>query len=128
MAAAATTCCSAARGRISFPVAARDILIGGDGRDLLLGFAGDDILIGGRTAHDGNTTAILQILTVWNNADSYEDRVAAIEAGTGVPKLDATTVFDDAVFDLLFGVPGRDWFWSLAPDLTPDLQADENVN
>lgn len=107
----------------------RDILIGGDGRDLLSGFAGDDILIGGRTAHDGNTTALLQILGVWTNADSYEDRVAAIKAGTGgVPKLDATTVFDDAVFDLMFGLAGRDWFWSFAPDLTLDLQANEDVN
>jgi Ca2+-binding RTX toxin-like protein len=104
----------------------RDILIGGDGRDILSGFSGDDILIGGRTAHDGNTGALLGILGVWTNADSYEDRVAAIRAG--MPKLDSTTVFDDAAFDLMLGLGGRDWYWSFAPDLILGLQGDETVN
>jgi len=107
----------------------RDILIGGDGRDLVSGGFGDDIVIGGRTAHDGNTSALLQILGVWTSADTYDNRVAAIRAGTGgVPKLDVTTVFDDGVFDLLLGGFGLDWFWSFAPDLALDRFPGEQVN
>src|SRR5262245_12252195 len=106
----------------------RDILIGGDGLDLLIGGAEDGIVIGGRTAHDGNTAALLQILGVWTSADTYANRVAAIRAGSGVPALNTTTVFDDTVFDLLFGGLGLDWFWSFAPDLIVGQAPGEQVN
>jgi uncharacterized protein (TIGR03118 family) len=107
----------------------RDILIGGDGRDLLSGGFGEDILIGGRTTHDGNTAELLQILDVWTSADTYANRIDALRNGTGgVPKLDATTVIDDGVFDLLIGGFGLDWFWSFAPDLAIDRLAAEQVN
>ena len=96
----------------------RDILIGGTGQDLLFGGRGDDILIGGTTAYDSNPAALLQILNTWNSTASYNDRVAAIRAGTGgVPKLDATTVFDDGVRDFLIGGPGLDWYFGTAPDV-----------
>ena len=92
---------------------ARDILIGGDGHDFLFGNRGDDILIGGSTASDANQAQLLQLLTAWTDPKlSYNDRVAAIRAGTGgVPKLDATTVSDDGTGDLLVGGPGLDWFF-----------------
>ena len=99
----------------------RDILIGGTGHDLLLGLSGDDILIGGQTAHDGSPAALLQILGVWTGSESYAARVAAIRAGTGgVPKLDATTVTDDGVIDLMVGGSGLDWFIGVSP---PDIFA-----
>jgi uncharacterized protein (TIGR03118 family) len=107
----------------------RDILIGGDGRDFLFGVGADDILIAGRTAHDTNPAALQQILTVWTSTASYTDRVAAIRAGTGgVPKLDATTVFDDGVRDDLFGGPGVDWFFTGPGDRTHGKKAPEQVN
>lgn len=95
----------------------RDLLIGGTGHDVLFGFGSDDILIGGTTAHDANRTALTQISTTWNGAGSYTDRVTAIRTGTnGVPKLDATTVFDDSVRDDLFGGFGLDWFFAAPLD------------
>lgn len=92
---------------------ARDILIGGDGHDFLFGNRGDDILIGGSTAYDANQAQLLQLLTAWTDPKlSYNDRVSEIRAGTGgVPKLDATTVTDDGMGDLLVGGPGLDWFF-----------------
>jgi hypothetical protein len=45
-----------------------------------------DILIGGRTAHDRRTGALLQIFAEWNSDDSYDERVAKISAGNGVPR------------------------------------------
>jgi Ca2+-binding RTX toxin-like protein len=108
----------------------RDILIGGDGRDKLFGRGGDDILIGGSTSHDGNTAELLQILGVWASPTmSYNDRVAAIRAGTGgVPALNPTTVSDDGVRDDLFGGSGQDWFFATAPDVIHGKQANEQVN
>src|SRR5262245_3091662 len=106
----------------------RDILIGGIGRDVLNGGAGDDIVIGGTTAHDGNTADLLQIQTVWTSVDTYANRVAALRAGTGVPKLDATTVTNDSIMDVLTGGTGLDWFWSFAPDLTMGKGPAEQVN
>src|SRR5262249_55895991 len=82
---------------------ARDILIGGDGTDKLSGRKGDDILIGASTQYDSNPTALMQILTSWNGTNSYHDRVIALRAGNGAPKLDSTTLIDDAVVDRLFG-------------------------
>ncbi len=97
--------------------AGRDILIGGDGMDHLVGSRGDDILIGGRTAFDNDPATLLQLLNAWTAPLSYHDRVAEIRAGvSGVPKLDATTVFDDGVRDVLVGGPGLDWFFGAPPD------------
>src|SRR5205085_11128839 len=90
----------------------RDILIGGDGLDDVFGTGNDDIAIGGTTAYDTNQAALMQLLGVWTGPGSYNDRVAAIRAGTGgVPKLDATSVFDDGDRDDLHGGPGLDWFF-----------------
>jgi uncharacterized protein (TIGR03118 family) len=97
----------------------RDILIGGADKDRLFGTAGDDILIGASTVDDANPAALAQILGAWTGTDTFETRVAAIRAGTGgVPALNATTVTDDGVRDLLYGGAGLDWFIGVTP---PDL-------
>lgn len=107
----------------------RDILIGGDGADLLSGGFGDDILLGGRTAHDGNTAALLQILNVWTSSDPTDSRIDQIRLGAGgVPKLDATTVLDDVAIDLQLGGSGQDWFWAFAPDLALDRLSGEQLD
>lgn len=98
--------------------AGRNILIGGDGRDVLLGFGNEDLLIAGRTSHDASPTALGQLLDAWNSAMDYDSRVMAIRLGTGgVPKLDATTVFDDGVRDGVFGGAALDWFFAAMPDI-----------
>jgi uncharacterized protein (TIGR03118 family) len=108
--------------------AGRDILVGGDGLDRLFGAGNDDILVGGTTTHD--SAALLQVLGVWTGTGSYSTRVAAIRAGTnGVPRLDATTVTDDAVRDRLYGNGGLDWFFgSTPPDVFVGKNAAEQVN
>jgi hypothetical protein len=66
---------------------------------------------------------------VWNSSASYNDRVAAIRAGTGgVPKLDATTVSDDGARDDLFGDQGLDWFFATGRDAIHGKKAAEQVN
>jgi uncharacterized protein (TIGR03118 family) len=88
----------------------RDILIGGDGHDKLLGDGADDILIGGSTVHDANPVALLQILGEWNSTDSFADRKSKLRNGTGgLPALNASTVIDDHLADLLIGGSGQDW-------------------
>jgi uncharacterized protein (TIGR03118 family) len=106
---------------------ARDILIGGTGHDFLFGGGNDDILIGGTTAYDTNQTALTQILSVWNSSMSYNDRVAALRAGTGAPALDSTTVTDDGTRDDLFGGPGLDFFFATSPDVIHHKNASEQV-
>ncbi|MBO0700514.1 MAG: TIGR03118 family protein [Zavarzinella sp.] len=101
-----------------FGQSGRDVLIGGDGKDFLLGGSNDDILIGGSTTLDADPGSLLQVLNEWTSTDSYTTRVDKLRNGTGgLPKLDATTVTDDAVRDLLFGGLGLDWFFTAAPDL-----------
>ena len=107
----------------------RDILIGGGGKDVLVGGTGDDILIGGSTAYDDNLTALTQILNVWSSNLSYNDRIAAIRAGTGgVPALNSATVTDDGDRDILIGGIGQDWFFATPPDLIFRKRAGEQVN
>jgi Ca2+-binding RTX toxin-like protein len=107
----------------------RDILIGGEGRDLLTGLGGDDLLIGGSTAHDVAEEALVQILAEWTSANSYSARIARLRSGAGgLPKLDASTVLDDGVLDLLHGGDGLDWFFAGPGDLPVGRQAAEQVN
>jgi uncharacterized protein (TIGR03118 family) len=105
-----------------------NLLIGGDGQDSLIGGNHGDLLIAGQTAYDSNQTALLQILNIWRSADTYTNRIATLRAGTGVPKLDSTTVFDDGVRDLVVGGAGLDWFWVGPNDLLLNLMVGEQVN
>ena len=97
----------------------RDILIGGDGHDTIFGSAGDDILIGGTTAYDTDVPSLLQIMGEWNSSDSFAVRQQKLATGAdGLPILDATTVTDDGVRDLLFARPGHDWIFAGVHDRT----------
>jgi len=99
----------------------RDLLIGGGGQDELLGGAGDDLLIGGRTIHDANSTALMQILAEWNSSDAYALRISKLRSGAGgLPAVNAMTVIDDGVADLLHGELARDWFFQGADDVLAD--------
>jgi uncharacterized protein (TIGR03118 family) len=107
----------------------RDILIAGDGLDQLFGMGNDDILIGGSTAFDSDQASLQKIMDVWSSNASFNDRVAAIRAGTnGVPKLDATTVTDDGSRDFLTGGRGLDWYFSASPDRIIGKTSTEPVN
>ncbi len=107
----------------------RDILIGGDGRDLLAGGGDDDLLIAGPTVYDAQPGMLQQIQTEWTSSDSYDMRVAALRTGAGgLPRLDATTVMDDGLRDVLVGGPGMDWFFTGMGDSITDQEAGEQVN
>jgi uncharacterized protein (TIGR03118 family) len=112
-----------------FGQSGRDLLIGGDGLDRLLGRGNDDILIGGSTAHDGNTSELLQILDEWTSTDSYTTRVNNLRAGTGgLPALNGTNVADDGLRDFLLGGAGLDWFFAGLQDLMPGKLSAEQLN
>ena len=59
---------------------------------------------------------------------SYNDRVAALRAGTGAPALDANSVLDDGHRDRLFGGHGLDWFFAADPDTIYHKISAEQVN
>ena len=105
------------------------IMIGGLGADIMIGGRGSDLLIGGETAHDNDLDALRAISDEWSSGNSYEDKIANLQAGVGLAgvKLDATTVDDDLERDILFGRTGRDWFLSFGLDLLPDRRPDEQV-
>jgi uncharacterized protein (TIGR03118 family) len=107
----------------------RDIIIGGEGGDHLQGGTGDDVLIGGATAHDNQLAALMQIQAEWTSADPYATRIEKLRSGAGgLPKLDATTVFDDGVVDVLLGNRDLDWFLAGTGDMLPDRVLTEEVN
>lgn len=94
--------------------AGRDLLIGGDGLDTLFGGSGDDIVIGGTTAYDDNAPALAAIMRQWASGQSFQKRRTGLETGLLPLERDAT-VFDDALWDDMFGGAGRDWFLDFSP-------------
>lgn len=97
----------------------RSILIGGGGRDRLRGGSSDDVLIGGRTDIDADDVALLNAVLAWNVNDTYENRVAAVDA--------LLTVLDDGEEDQLTGSSGRDLFYAGLGDILTDLKPAETV-
>jgi Ca2+-binding RTX toxin-like protein len=103
----------------------RNVLIGGSGRDHLFGGSAQSLLIGGRTAHDTKDTALRSLLAEWASEDDYLTRIGrllGVRAGgrNGAYRLNAGTVFDDGVEDVLRGGCGRDWFVVNARDRVTD--------
>jgi RTX calcium-binding nonapeptide repeat (4 copies) len=92
----------------------RDLLIGGTGHDVECGGSGQDIVIGGTTNFDANDAALLAIMKEWTRQDEdYNTRVAHVTGTSsgglnGAYVLNATTVHDDGMTDLLIGGPGKD--------------------
>jgi hypothetical protein len=73
----------------------RNILVAGGTASTLNGGDQDDLLIAGSTAYDTEAGLVSwqAIAAYWAGADDYPTRVANLTSGTGVPLLDATTVF-----------------------------------
>ena len=92
----------------------RDVLIGGAGLDQLNGNADDDVLIGSATIHDADFVALHAIQLEWLRSDATASiRSAHLLNGTGLngaaAKLDAASILDDGVLDLLHGASGDDF-------------------
>jgi hypothetical protein len=104
----------------------RDLLIAGRGASLLIAGSGDDILMGGwtnydlsssTTTYDKKLAALEAIMAEWGSADSYTTRVNDLESGgglNGAALLNASTVHDNALVDMLLGTPGSGFDWFLA--------------
>jgi Ca2+-binding RTX toxin-like protein len=115
--------------RVGKGIGVLTILDGGAGNDILSGGDGSTILLGGPTAHDNEVAALLQILAEWTSTDCYRTRIDKLRNGTdGLPKFDATTVFDDGAVDILHGNQGLDWFFAGLDDQLPDRFSAEQVN
>jgi Ca2+-binding RTX toxin-like protein len=100
----------------------RDVLIGGLGRDLLMGGPGDDLLIGGATSFDGDAASLGAVRAAWASGRPSGARIRDLTAW-----LRATTAPDDGAADVLWGGPGRDWFWVGASDRVLDQAANERA-
>ncbi len=121
-----------------------DMILGGDGRDLLTfgtdsdlasGEKGEDIVITGSTIHDDHLTSLRSLSAEWSSPTPSAIRVANIRgtgSGTGLngpTRLNASSVIDDSVADLVLGGNDIDWlFGSLGMDLFADHRKDEYWN
>ncbi|MSQ97043.1 MAG: hypothetical protein EXR98_21155 [Gemmataceae bacterium] len=109
--------------------AGRSVLIGGYGINRIGGGGADDLLINGRTAHDRNYITLEAILAIWQNADTYANRIAALQAvGPNQLKIGATIFVHPGTYaggvgprlgngnfvyqSTLTGNAGSDWFIS----------------
>jgi Ca2+-binding RTX toxin-like protein len=95
-----------------------DILIGGAGKDTIKAGSGETILIGGTTTFDANIEALNALESEWSRTDeTFAQKMANLSGNAtggknGAFVLDATTVFDDGISDLLKGGNGQDWFFA----------------
>jgi hypothetical protein len=72
----------------------RNILVAGTGASHLFGGNEDDLLIAGTTDYDteAGLASWLKIVAYWAGTDPFATRVSKLESGSGVPKLDASSV------------------------------------
>lgn len=109
----------------------RSVLIGGFGRNKIIGGSAGDLFINGRTIYDANYAALSDILAVWQDSQTYRQRIAALQAPGPHQLRIGTTVF---VFggvghggSILVGGCGRDWFISSSRCTIVDLKWGEVV-
>jgi hypothetical protein len=83
----------------------RNILVAGKSASTLNGGDQEDLLIAGYTSYDtqAGLTSWQQIAAYWAGTDSFTTRVTRLEAGTGVPTLDAATVTGNGGNNTLVG-------------------------
>ncbi len=91
----------------------RDILIAGSSASILVGGQGQDLLIGGTTDYDTSRTALDNIMAEWSRTDiNYATRAANLVNGTGVPRLNASTVHRNGGGNQIHGAGGLDLFFA----------------
>ena len=73
----------------------------------------------GAQPSDDDDDALMTALAAWNSGDSYEDRVAAIDA--------LLDVQDDEEEDKLTGSSGRDLFYDGLGDILTDVKTKKNA-
>jgi hypothetical protein len=83
----------------------RNLLVAGGSTSTLIGGNQDDLVIGGTTAYDteAGLASWQAIAAYWAGADDYLTRVANLTSGSGVPLLDAMTVFGNGGGNTMIG-------------------------
>lgn len=114
-------------GNILTAGAGRSLLIGGFGINQIRGGASDDLIINGRTAYDANHMSLEIILSLWQGAGTYSQRIAALQTSATTPLRVGVTVFlhgglsagglgpklgtGNFVYQsTIYGLGGTDWF------------------
>ncbi len=111
----------------------RDLMIGGLGADRLVGGPENDILIGGTTDFDLNRAALDALMAEWSSALSFAQRVQILKNGVGpggAYKLNATTVHDDGLENVLTGSSGNsasNWFFLGRNDRITDTNTGDEI-
>ena len=96
-----------------------DIVVGSLGADTVHGDQGYDVVIGGTWSQSTDLDAVNAVMAAWNTSASLDQRRTLLKAGVGtdaIYKLNFSTVFDDAVVDLVFGDQQKDWLWIFGAD------------
>jgi Ca2+-binding RTX toxin-like protein len=92
-----------------------NVLIGGTGADNIKGGGEGDLIIAGTTSYDGNQAQLLAILNEWSTKQKIEVKVDHLRNGSGlngpVVLTAGTTVFDDAVKDVVDSGGNKDWLF-----------------
>ena len=114
-----------------------DILLGGTGADTLVGGGGEDLLMGGTLVYFDEGTgsldpaAILGVRTEWTRPDAvYSERIAHLISGGGLNGdyvINASTVGNDSVGDIVAGSAGLDWFVVSPSDVMTDKVGTETA-
>jgi hypothetical protein len=81
----------------------RNLLIAGPTAGTLTGGDGEDILIAGSTDYDTDEASLRAMASYWAGTDDRDIRSANLQAGAGVPLLDATTVHGNGGGNYLVG-------------------------
>jgi hypothetical protein len=91
----------------------RNLLVAGGVASTLNGGDQEDLLIAGTTNYDGDPLgAWSQIAAEWASSDDFGMRITKLSSGSGVPRLDPTTVFGNGGGNTLNGTGARAWIFS----------------
>jgi hypothetical protein len=92
------------------------------------GASNEDIVIGSFTSYDTNLAALGSILAEWQSTNTFQQRVNYLRNGGGINKnailVADSTVFNDAVPDVITGGLGQDWLWGQPAELKDLTSAD----
>jgi hypothetical protein len=86
----------------------RNVLVAGGAASYLAAGDGEDLLVGGSTGYDAQAglASWQAVAAYWAGGDDFATRSANLQAGAGVPRLDATTVAGNGGGNTLSGNGG----------------------
>jgi Ca2+-binding RTX toxin-like protein len=115
-----------------FGRAGRDLLFAGAGTDILDGGGDDDVLVPGTWSGEYDDGGLAAVSSEWSRLDrNYLQRVKALRGDlsdgfNGGYRVNATTVSDDGVADILAGGAARDWFLAATAGVNKDAITSES--